>query len=231
MSIHDPFSPSTADHAAYRAASSKVAAIRVFVVDDHPLARGGLAAMLGKDDGIEWVGEAGSAADALRAAPAVAPDVVLMDDDLPGMDGVHAVQLLRQQLPRARFLMMMREPDAGIERRASEAGVADVLPKTAGPEDLNSAIKAAYLGRTPLRAVSAAHAGRHKPLGADLTARERDLLTLLSRGLSNQEISGTLGIAVPTVKFHVSNVMSKLGVENRTSAVLVALRHRLVETG
>lgn len=225
-----PLPCSAVPHAARGAEASRAAAIRVFVVDDYPVARGGLAVMLRNADGIEWVGEAGSAADALREAPAVDPDVVLIDDDLPGMDGVHAAQLLRQQLPRARFLMLMREPDAGLERRASEAGVIDVLPKSAGPEDLTGAIKSAYLGRTPLRVVQppSASASRQQ-LGGDLTARERDLLTLLSHGLSNQEISAKLGIAVPTVKFHVSNVMSKLGVENRTSAVLVALRHRLVE--
>jgi DNA-binding NarL/FixJ family response regulator len=160
--MRDPLYSPAADPAAYRTTSSRVAAIRVFVVDDHPVARGGLAVMLSNADGIEWVGEAGSAADALRAAPAAEPDVVLMDDELPGMDGIHAVQLLRQQLPRTRFLMLMRQPDASLERRASEAGVTDVLPKTAGSEDLTGAIRAAHLGRTPVRmgSASGASAGR-----------------------------------------------------------------------
>ena len=208
----------------------RAASIRVFVVDDHPIARGGLAAMLDQADGIEWVGEAESAADALRAAPPVAPDVVLMDEDLPDMHGTQAVQLLRQHLPSTRFMMMVREPGASLERRASEAGVADILPKTVTSEDLSGAIRSVHQGRRPVdKAGTAAPVKTGKTPGSDLTARERDLLNLLARGLSNQEISASLEIAVPTVKFHVSNVMSKLGVENRTAAVLMALRHRLVE--
>ncbi len=211
--------------------SAVEAGIRVFVVDDHPLARDGLAAMLNTSDDIEWVGGAATAADALRDAPAMQPDVLLIDDDLPGMDGTQAVHLLRQRLPEARFLMLMREPDAGHERRASEAGVAAVLSKTATLDELTAAVRAAHVSSTPAERSSDFPAPASQPqLGTDLTGRERALLTLLSRGLSNQDISATLGIAVPTVKFHMSNLMSKLGVENRTSAVLVALRNGLVQT-
>ncbi len=203
--------------------------IRVFVVDDHPLARSGLAAMLAETDGIKWVGEAATAAHALRTAPQLAPDVVLMDDELSDMSGLRAVHLLRPCLPRARFVMLIREADPALQRRALEAGVASALLKSASLHDLGSAIHAAFQSR-PLPATAALPAAPSPAQvpGADLTQRERDLLALLACGLSNHDIAAQLGISVPTVKFHVSNVMSKLGVENRTAAVLVALRHRLV---
>jgi two-component system, NarL family, response regulator LiaR len=213
-----------------RFVASVAAPIRVFVVDDHPVARDGLAAMLGDSPGIEWVGDAASAAEALRTTHAAAPDVVLMDDILTDMDGAHAVHQLRRHWPSARYVMLMREPDSSLERRAHEAGVFDVLSKTANATELENAIRSAYQGHNQAagsRAAASPASGRQP--GADLTARERDLLGLLARGLSNQEISTRLGIAVPTVKFHVSNVMSKLGVENRTTAVLVALRNGLVD--
>lgn len=205
--------------------------VRVFVVDDHPLARSGLAAMLQGSRGLLWVGEASTVADAVRAAPVAAPDVLLVDEDLPDMGSMQAVHMLRPYLPRCRFVLLVREADPALLRRASDAGVSSVLLKSADEHDLLKAVQAAFQGRSvpPSPASPATPPAPRHTLGADLTQRERDLLLLLARGLSNLEISAQLGIAVPTVKFHVSNVMSKLGAENRTAAVLVALRHKLVD--
>ena len=207
--------------------------VRVFVVDDHPLARSGLAAMLKGSRGLLWVGEAETVADAIRAAPVAAPDVVLVDEDLPDMSSLQAVHMLRPYLPRCRFVMLVREADAALLRRASDAGVSSVLLKSANEHDLLKAVQAAFQGRSlaPSPASPATPPVPRHTLGADLTQRERDMLLLMARGLSNHDISQQLGIAVPTVKFHVSNVMSKLAADNRTAAVVVALRHKLVAPG
>jgi NarL family two-component system response regulator LiaR len=214
-----------------REAEANMEAIRVFVVDDHPMIRHGLAAMLAPERGVAWVGEAGSGAEAVRCAPALAPDVMLVDLEMPGMDGLAVIAALRPLLPRARFVMLLAAPDADAVRRAIAGGAAGVLAKDASTPELVNVIHAAHFGyRLLAPAVTDAVAARHLPCapGADLTRRERELLALMARGLPNQEISARLAIAIPTVKFHVTNILSKLHAENRTGAVLAALRHNLV---
>ena len=168
--------------------------IRVFVVDDHPMIRHGLAAMLRAEAGITWVGEAADAAEAIRAAPALAPDVVLMDLVMPRMD---ASGFLLKNASSQELITVIRTTVRGQRVLAPE--VTDALMATA---------------RTST--------------GGDLTQRERELLGLMARGLSNQEISKRLTIAMPTVKFHVTNILAKLHADNRTEAVLVALKNKLV---
>jgi NarL family two-component system response regulator LiaR len=206
-------------------------AIRVFVLDDHPMIRHGLAAMLASERGVAWVGEAGDAAEAVRSAPALAPDVMLVDLEMPRMDGIAALAALRPLLPRTRFVVLLATLEAEAVRRAIASGAAGVLPKDASTPELINVIHAAHFGyRLLAPAVNDAVAARHQRCapGADLTRRERELLALMARGLANQEISARLAIAIPTVKFHITNILSKLHADNRTGAVLAALRHNLV---
>jgi two-component system, NarL family, response regulator LiaR len=205
--------------------------IRIFVIDDHPMIRHGLLAMLRSESTLEWVGEAGDGAEAVRIAPGLAPDVVLVDLVMPRMDGVAAVAALRPLLPKAKFLMLTSLLDPGEVRRAMAAGAAGYLLKSASPQELVNVILSAAKGQRVMApevtdALIADQRETHP--GDELTARERELLALMAKGQSNQEIANNLSIAMPTVKFHVTNILAKLHADNRTEAVLIALKHKLV---
>jgi NarL family two-component system response regulator LiaR len=205
--------------------------IQVFVVDDHAIFRRGLAAMVEGESRLAWAGEATGGAEAVRSIPGVRPDVVLMDMVMPGCDGLKAVQALRPIMPHTRFVALNCCLDGSNARAALQAGVTGYLMKTATPHELVTVIHAAHEGRrvvAPEVTAAMAASERNVPLGGDLTRRERSLLALMACGLANQEISQRLDIGLPTVKFHVTNILAKLQAENRTSAVLTALRHKLV---
>lgn len=205
--------------------------IRVFVVDDHPMIRHGLRAMLSAEQDLLWVGDAADGSDAVRAAPALHPDVVLMDLVMPRMDGVASIAALRPLLPKSRFVILTSLLEPAEVRRAMDAGASGYLLKNASSQELVTVIQMAHRGHRVLAPeVTDALAASQKetPPGTDLTHRERELLALMARGLSNQDISTALSIAMPTVKFHVTNILAKLHADNRTEAVLVALRHKLV---
>lgn len=206
--------------------------ISVFVVDDHSIFRRGLAAMIEAEETLTLAGEAASGAEAMRLVPGLRPDVVLMDMVMPAMDGIAAVQHLRELLPSTRFVAITCTLDALVARAALDAGVHGFLMKTASAHELSGVIRSTHEGRRHIAPeVTAAldASERLATVGADLTRRERGLLALMARGLANQEISQRLAIGLPTVKFHVTNILSKLQAENRTSAVLTALRYKLVE--
>lgn len=204
--------------------------IRVFVVDDHPMIRHGLAAMLRAEPGMLWVGDAADGADAVRLAPTLRPDVVLMDLVMPRLDGVAAIAALRPLLPHCRFVILTSLLEPAEVKRAIEAGASGYLLKNASSQELVTVIQAAHRGQRVLAPeVTDALAAQQKAApGSDLTQRERELLALMARGHSNQEISTQLAIAMPTVKFHVTNILAKLHADNRTEAVLIALKHKLV---
>ena len=205
--------------------------IRVYVVDDHPMIRCGVIAMLAGERDMHCVGEAASGADAVRAAPALAPDVLLLDLAMPGMDGIATLAALRPLLPEARFVVMAAVLDMADARRSLAAGAVGYVVKDATAQELSTAIRAARRGQRmvpPAIAEALLPGDRHGGIGGDLTPRERELLVLMARGLANQEISVALGIAMPTVKFHVTNILTKLQSDNRTEAVLVALRQKIV---
>jgi|JI10StandDraft_1071094.scaffolds.fasta_scaffold27011_5 two-component system, NarL family, response regulator LiaR len=207
-------------------------AIRVFVVDDHPMFVRGLSTTLSSDRSFVCVGEAGDGAEAVSLAPVLRPDVVLIDMAMPGMDGVEVMTALREPLPHARFVLFTTQLDPAEVRRAIAAGASCVLLKSASPKELISAVQAVHCGlrlHSPALTEAMAAGAGQPALGADLTRRERSLLVLMSLGLSNREIAERMHIAMPTVKFHVTNILAKLNVDNRTTAVLVALRHKLVE--
>lgn len=204
---------------------------RVFVVAEPAMIRHGLDAMLATDPGIQRVGAAATGAEAWANAPRLAPQVLLVDMALGREEGAAVVASLRPLLPSARFLMLAEGHETAAYRRAAAAGATGVVLKSASTQELLGAVHAAQRGQrlfsTP-KGPAAAAAGATWPLGQDLTPRERELLALMARGLGNQDIATSLAIAVPTVKFHITHVLAKLRAENRTDAVLIALRHGIV---
>lgn len=205
--------------------------IRILVVDDHPMVRKGLAAMIGAEDDFELAGEASDGEEAVRRAAAAAPDVVLMDLVMPRMDGITAIAALRAKLPEARFIVLTSFVEPPEVQRAMAAGASGYLSKTASSQELVTVIRAAVSGRrvlSPEATEALITASQKRPLGEDLTQREREILALMTDGLSNQQVAARLSITVATVKFHVTNILGKLHVDNRTEAVLVALKNKLV---
>lgn len=216
-------------------AAHRDALIRIFLVDDHPMIRRGLAAMIDGEDDFELVGEAASGDEAIERLPATRgptrPDVVLMDLVMPGIDGITAIARLREALPGTRFVVLTSLVEPGEIRRAIDAGASGYLLKNATSQELVTVIRETHAGRRVLapEATDAIIAASQEPaVGQDLTQRERELLGLMARGLNNQQIADSLAIALPTVKFHITNILGKLQAENRTEAVLIALKHKLV---
>jgi DNA-binding NarL/FixJ family response regulator len=199
--------------------------IRVLLVDDHAVLRAGLRLILDREEGIEPVGDAATAEDAVRALPRLDPDVVVIDIEMPGMGGIEGTAKIRERAPRARILVLSMHDQARDVRRAFEAGADGYLLKSAADEDLVRAIHAVAAGERyvhpALGAVLAAPA-RQGPLD-DLTTREREVLRLLALGHTNQEIAQRLIVSVRTVESHRAHVMGKLGVATRAEMVRVAL--------
>jgi len=207
--------------------------IRVMLVDDHQMVRNGLGTFLLVHDDLELVGEAGDGEQALTIFERVHPDVVLMDLKMPRMDGVEATQALLKRDSELRVIALTSFKDEGLIRDALDAGAIGYLLKDVDADDLADAIRAAYRGEPTLAPEAAwalfKAARRGRELGDDLTEREREVLGLLVEGLTNREIADRMIISDSTVKTHVSNVLSKLGVATRTEAVSVALQKGLIK--
>lgn len=205
--------------------------ISIFIADDHPMIRTGLAAMIAGEDDLRQVGEAANGLEAVQLIPALKPDVVLMDLMMPKLDGIAAIAQLHPQLPATRFLILTSLVEPTEIRRAIAAGAAGYLLKNASSQELVSVIRSTHAGRrvmAPEATDAMIAAAQQRPPGGDLTPRERELLALMTKGLANQQIATALGLALPTVKFHITNILGKLAVDNRTEAVLLALKHKLV---
>jgi two-component system, NarL family, response regulator LiaR len=206
--------------------------IRVLIVDDHAVVREGLRSFLDLQDGMEIVGEAGDGAEAVAAAERLRPDVVMMDLVMPNVDGVEAMQRLRERVPTARVIVLTSFLDDERLLPAIRAGAAGYLLKDAQPQELARAIRTAHEGEALLdpavaaRLVDAFAAGERDARYDELTPREREVLELIGRGFSNKRIALELGAAEKTVKNHVSHVLAKLGVADRTQAALYAARLR-----
>jgi DNA-binding NarL/FixJ family response regulator len=199
--------------------------VQILIVDDHPVVRFGLRGMLEAYDDLRVVGEAGSGDEAIVLAAAMRPDVVLMDLRMPGTDGATATARIRQEHPGIRVLVLTTyEGDADI-LPAIEAGATGYLLKDTPIGTLTDAIRAAARGETVLAPPVAARLVTHlqAPAGEQLTPREVQVLGLVARGLSNGEIGRQLYIGEATVKTHLLRTFVKLGVNDRTAAVIVAL--------
>jgi two-component system, NarL family, response regulator LiaR len=204
--------------------------IGVLVVDDHAVVREGLRTFLELQEGIEVIGEAGDGAEALRAAERLRPDVILMDLVMPKLDGVGAMRELRRRLPASRVIVLTSFADDERLLPAIQAGAAGYLLKDAEPQELARAVRAAHAGEALLdpavaaRLVDAlAQSAAEEPVER-LTPREREVLALIGRGLPNKLIARELELSEKTVKNHVSQVLAKLGVSDRTQAALYAAR-------
>ncbi len=207
--------------------------IRVMVVDEHAMVRKGIITFLKSSPDIAIVGEAPDGREAVELCGPLDPDVILMDLQMPEMDGITATRLIRAEHPRIQIIALTSFPDRDKVQDALQAGAISYLLKNVSGEDLAEAIRDAHAGRATLaqEAVQAliqpAPAAPAAPGGA-LTAREREVLALLVKGLNNPEIAERLCISHATAKAHVSNILSKLGVSNRAEAVALAIQQKLV---
>ena len=207
--------------------------IRVLIVDDHEMVRNGLAMFLRVARDVDLVGEAASGAEAVRQCAALQPEVVLMDMVMPDMDGPSATRVIRERWPEVQVIALTSFPEEDLVQKALQAGALSYLMKNVGAAELLAAIRSAKAKRPTLSPEAAQalirQSTRPAPPGHDLSPRERDVLRLMTRGMSNRGIAEQLVISVSTADFHVSNILSKLGVASRTEAVAIAVQHHLVE--
>ena len=210
--------------------------ISVLIVDDHPVVRRGLRALLEVQDGIEVAGEAGDGATALGLAAELSPDVILLDLKLPGLDGIAVLAELKARTGArgtspARVLVLTSATEPASASLAVRSGASGVVYKDVDPDALVRAIRSVHDGHLLLAPEAAGSlvrtaSGWNPAAGLDaLTSREREVLAEIAKGRSNREIARALTVSEKTVKAHVSSVLAKLGVQDRTQAALVAVRH------
>ena len=207
--------------------------IRVLVADDHPMLREGLTAVLGTQPDFEVIGEAADGSEVVQLAETLRPDVILLDLEMPTVDGVAALEGLRDAGSEARTIVFTAYDTDERILRSLRAGARGYLLKGASRAEIFDAIRTVHSGGSLLcpavnsRLLDHIEQGDERPDG--LTPRELEVLTLLARGLKNAEIASELFISERTVKFHVSSILAKLGAETRTEAVRIAARRGLVE--
>jgi DNA-binding NarL/FixJ family response regulator len=214
--------------------------IRVLIVDDHAMVRRGMRDFLALHDDLEVVGEAADGAGALEATAALRPHVVVMDLVMPGLDGIAATAAIKARHPSVEVVAITSFIEEDRITAAIEAGASGFLLKDAEADDLAAAIRAAYTGEVYLDPAVAGIVARRMRTSrgrrdgdrdteaalARLTARERDVLACVARGMSNRAIAEELGMAERTARTHVSNILAKLGLTSRTQAALLAVEHR-----
>lgn len=212
--------------------------IKVLLIDDHEMVRIGLAAVLDTEDGIEVVGEASNGMDGIRLAQSYKPDVVLMDLVMEPMDGVETTKKLLETHPDCKVIVLTSYIEDGKMYPVIEAGAFSYLLKTSRASEIADAIRAASRGQSVLESQVAAKmmnrfrqpkAPEKRPLHEDLTEREMDVLLRLAEGKSNQDIADELFIGIKTVKYHITNIFSKLDVEDRTQAAIYAHKNDLAD--
>jgi two-component system NarL family response regulator len=201
--------------------------IRIMVVDDHPVVREGFAGMIGTEPDMKLVAEARSGEEARQLFRRHRPDVTLMDLRMPGMNGVEAIRAIRGEFPQSRFIVLTTYDGDEDIYRALEAGAQAYLLKDMLCEEILAAIRAVHAGQRRIPAEVGTRLAERMS-GLELSGREQQVLALVVKGKSNKEIAGELDITEATVKGHLTNILSKLGVSDRTQAAITALRRGLV---
>ncbi len=206
--------------------------IKLLIVDDHSVVRSGLSAFLMVYDDFELLGEASNGKEAVDMCGRLNPDVVLMDLVMPEMDGADATKQIREKYPHIQVIVLTSFKEDNLVERALQAGAIGYLLKNISADELASAIRSAKRGQPTLapeatKILIKASSRTHEP-GHDLTEREKEVLKMMIEGLSNPEIAERLIVSKSTVKFHVSSILSKMGVTSRTEAVSMALRSKLI---
>ncbi len=205
--------------------------IRIMLVDDHAVVRSGLGAFLSVNPDLEMVGEAENGEQAVVRANLLKPDVILMDLMMPVMDGVAATQAIKKQNPQIQIVALTSFQEDELVQNALKAGAVGYLMKNVTARELAAAIKAAKDGKmtlSPEAAQALVRANQQAKETETLTEREIEVLKLMVDGLNNAEIAERLVISLSTVKYHISNILMKLGVDNRVSAVSLALQRKMV---
>jgi NarL family two-component system response regulator LiaR len=210
--------------------------IRVFLADDHAVVRKGVEALLGTEEGMEVVGTAADGEEAVVRVAHLQPDVILLDLQMPRKSGIEAISEIKEDNPDARILVLTSFSEDDKVFAAIKAGASGYILKDASPYELLTAIRNVHQGKSPLDpeiALKVIHE-LNKPPGLPLTeepltARELEILQLVARGLSNQEIAEELVISERTARTHISNILAKLHLANRTQAALYALRRGIAQ--
>jgi two-component system, NarL family, response regulator len=201
--------------------------IRVILVDDHPVVRFGLAAIIGLQPDMAVVAEAGSGEEACSICARHPADVVLMDLRLPGLSGVEAIRAIRKERPKLRFIVLTTYDGDEDIHRALEAGAQAYILKGMSHSELVNAIRTVHSGLKYIPA-SVSKSLAERPPHSELSARELEVLELIVKGHSNREIGEALGISEATVKWHVNIILSRLNVSDRTQATVAALQRGIV---
>jgi len=205
--------------------------IRIMLVDDHAVVRSGLGAFLSVNPELELVGEAENGEQAVARANILKPDVILMDLMMPVMDGVAATAAIKKQNPAIQIVALTSFQEDELVQNALKAGAVGYLMKNVSARELAAAIKAAKDGKITLSPEAAQALVRTSQQAQEtevLTEREREVLKLMVEGLNNAEIAERLVVSLSTVKYHISNILMKLGVDNRVAAVTTAIQKKLV---
>lgn len=204
--------------------------IRVMIVDDHGMVRRGLAAYLEGEPDITVVAEAQDGEEAILTCEKVQPDVILMDLIMPELGGVAAIRIIHKSFPEIRIIALTSFQEKELVQEALKAGAISYLLKNVTGQELAEAIRDSFAGRSMLAKEALAaliQDGEEEQIGKDLTTREREVLGLLCKGMTNPEIANQLSISRSTVKAHVSNILAKLGVTNRSEAIALAIEKKL----
>ena len=207
-------------------------AIRILLVDDHAVVRSGLRQFLMVNKDLEMVAEASDGAEAVQMTSLHKPDVILMDLMMPGMDGITATREIHQKYPHIKIIALTSFSEQDMVQGALQAGAIGYLQKNVTAAELGQAIRSAHAGRMTLsqeatQALAQSVTQSHLP-GNALTERERDVLRGMVEGLNNNEIAAKLVVSLGTVKFHISNIFQKLGVDSRVEAVKMAIEQKMV---
>lgn len=209
--------------------------IKVLLVDDHEMVRIGVSAFLSSQSDIEIVGEADNGKKCIELALQLKPDIILMDLVMPEMDGIEATKEILHQWPEAKIIIVTSFLDDEKVYPALEAGAVSYMLKTSKADEIADAIRSTYQGQSVLepevttKMMARMNKKQNRHPHEELTNREMEVLLLMAQGKSNQEIADELFISLKTVKVHVSNILSKLGVQDRTQAVIYAFKHSLIK--